>query len=193
MDQRTKARAFTPVEKVKPTVKTEFQTPHEVADYMAGMVSDRAKTVLEPTPGVGNIVMALQRRGFDVYAPDCFFSIPRSRFDCVVMNPPFSTKYAFNVPDNFEHTGMRLGYYMLTECMKLSDQVIALMPWFTISDSDLRLRFLKEYGLKSITALPRKTFQYARIQTCILDLQKGFTGTTQFKVFNFKQTQPTQL
>jgi len=69
--------------------------------------------------------------------------------------------------------------------MKKSNNVIALMPWFTISDSDVRLRFLKNYGLKSLTALPRKTFQYARIQTVIIELQKGYDKETIFKTFQF--------
>jgi hypothetical protein len=80
--------------------------------------------------------------------------------------------------------------------MKKSNNVIALMPWFTISDSDVRLRFLKSYGLISLTALPRKTFQYARIQTCILQLQKGYTGETIFKVFDHiteEQKQQSQI
>lgn len=79
---------------------------------------------------------------------------------------------------------MRLGYYILTECMKMSNHIIALMPWFTISDSDVRLRFLKHYGLKSLTALPRKTFQYARVQTVVIELEKGFTGDTIFHVYD---------
>jgi hypothetical protein len=74
---------------------------------------------------------------------------------------------------------------MLNECMKMSDNIIALMPWFTISDSDVRLRFLKSYGIKSLTALPRKTFQYARIQTVIIELQKGYQDETVFKTFHF--------
>jgi hypothetical protein len=66
----------------------------------------------------------------------------------------------------------------------MSNNIIALMPWFTISDSDVRLRNIKKYGIKSITALPRKTFQYARIQTVILELEKGYKGDTIFKVFD---------
>ena len=72
----------------------------------------------------------------------------------------------------------------MTKCLHMSDNVIALMPWFTISDSDVRLRALKTWGLKSITALPRKTFDYARIQTVVLELQKGYIGMTEFKVFD---------
>lgn len=48
---------------------------------------------------------------------------------------------------------------------EMSDNIIALMPWFTISDSDVRIRKLMDFGLKSLTLLHRKTFQYARIQT----------------------------
>jgi hypothetical protein len=79
---------------------------------------------------------------------------------------------------------MRLGYHILTECMNMSDNVIALMPWFTLSDSDVRLRSLKKYGLKSITALPRKTFEYVRIQTVIIELERGYEKETLFKVFD---------
>ncbi|HEY5509049.1 MAG TPA: hypothetical protein VIK29_10275 [Paludibacter sp.] len=166
----------------------EFQTPVPVAKYMVDMIpfNGSCKSALEPTPGMGTIVEKLLDADFFVHAPTNFFDIEMSaKYDCIVMNPPFSLKYAFGVPNNVTETGMRLGYYILTECMKMSDYVIALMPWFTISDSDVRLRFLKEYGIKSLTALPRKTFQYARIQTVVIELKKDYTGETIFKTFNF--------
>jgi len=162
--------------------RTEFQTPIPVAKYMTSLIPVGTKSVLEPTPGIGNIVNLLN--DYNVTAPLNFFELDKHEFDCIIMNPPFSTKFAFGVPEEFSEKGMRLGYYMLLECMKKSDHVIALMPWFTISDSDVRLRFLKNYGLKSITALPRKTFQYARIQTCVFELEKGFKGNTEFKVYD---------
>ena len=104
------------------------------------------------------------------------------------MNPPFSSKSADmrNAPENIEARGMKLGYHILRECMEMSDNIIALMPWFTISDSDVRLRYLKNYGIKSLTALPRKTFEYARIQTVVIELEKGYQSETIFKTFNFK-------
>lgn len=147
------------------------------------MIPQNTVTVMEPSCGSGNLLAHLGK--YKVTAPDNFFAMKPRRYDCIVMNPPFSSKYAFGIPDGFEHHGLRLGYYFLTECMKMSDCVIALMPWFTISDSDLRLRHLKTFGLKSITALPRKTFNYARVQTCILELSKGYSGDTLFKVFDF--------
>jgi type I restriction-modification system DNA methylase subunit len=150
---------------------------------MCSLIPDDTVTVLEPTPGEGNILKYLKK--YEVTAPSNFFELSDNKFDCVVMNPPFSLKYAHSVPADFEHKGMRLGYYILTECMKMSDNIIALMPWFTISDSDVRLRFIKSFGLKTITALPRKTFQYARIQTCIFELQKGWEEDTFFRVYDF--------
>lgn len=147
------------------------------------MIPAGAKTVLEPTPGIGNLVAQLV--GYEVTAPVNYFDIDKNRrFDCVVMNPPFSSKSAFGVPEHLNKYGMRLGYHILTECMNMSDNVIALMPWFTLSDSDVRLRSLKKYGMKSLTALPRKTFEYVRIQTVIIELQKGYKGETSFKVFD---------
>lgn len=86
--------------------------------------------------------------------------------------------------DEEKYKGMKFGYEILSECMELSNNIIALMPWFTIVDSDVRLREIYKFGLKSITALPRKTFDYARIQTCILEMDKSFKGDTLFKVFN---------
>lgn len=165
----------------------EFQTPPEVCRYMASLVPRDAVTVLEPTKGVGNLVEALC--GFNISAPDDYFLLDKSlKFDAVIMNPPFSSKSAIldNAPASYKNDkGMKFGYRMLTDCMQKSNIVIALMPWFTISDSDVRLRFLKSFGLKSITALPRKTFEYARIQTCVLELVNGWQEPTIFKIFDF--------
>jgi hypothetical protein len=102
------------------------------------------------------------------------------------MNPPFTSKSAHivNAPDGAESKGMKLGYYILLECLKMSDSVIALMPWFTLADSDVRMRYLKGWGIKSITALPRKTFEYARIQTVIIELRKDWKPETIFRTLN---------
>jgi len=169
-------------------IDPNFQTPRAVCEYMVKMIPAGVKTVLEPTPGIGNIVRVLEENNYEVEASEDFFLLDeKSKFDCIIMNPPFSSKYAFmdNAPVNFEEKGMRLGYYILLECMKRSNNVIALMPWFTISDSDVRLRFLKNYGLKSLTALPRKTFAYARIQTVVIELEKGYQGKSIFETFTF--------
>ena len=160
-----------------------FQTPDQVAKYMCEMIPAGVKTVLEPTPGGGNILKHLTK--YDVTAPDNYFLLQHQRFDCVVMNPPFSDKYAFGIPDGSQEKGMKLGYRILFECMNMSDHVIALMPWFLLLDSSVRLKKIFYFGLKSITALPRSTFQYARIQCLILELHKGYLGETIFRNFEF--------
>lgn len=157
---------------------------------MASMLPGDAVTVLEPTQGQGNLIKAVKKYNpeYRIIAPDDFFQLdPKSRFDAVIMNPPFSHKTAFGFPDRLKGSGMAIGYHVLHQCMEMSDYVIALMPWFTISDSDVRLRHLKQFGLISVTALPRSTFNYARIQTVVLQLQKDYPGSTEFRVFDFKR------
>ena len=164
----------------------EFQTPPEVCRYMASLVPEGVVTVLEPTRGIGNLVKELHP--YAVTAPDDYFLLDKKlTFDCVVMNPPFSAKSAIlsNAPKQYANDkGMKIGYRLLLDCMQKSDIIIALVPWFTLTDSDVRLRYLKKFGLKRITALPRKTFEYARIQTCVLELHKGYAGPTEFAVYD---------
>jgi type I restriction-modification system DNA methylase subunit len=172
------------MEKTAIDYKGDFQTPPIICKYMVSLIPSGVVSVLEPTPGMGNIVKELS--GYQVTAPVDYFLLGKERFDCVVMNPPFSSKFTIlnNAPEYFIKSGMKMGYQLLTACLNRSDNVIALMPWFTISDSDVRLRSLKRFGLKSVTALPRKTFEFARIQTVVLELQKGYQGETLFKVFD---------
>lgn len=165
----------------------DFQTPENVAKYMVSLIPKAANTVLEPTPGNGNIVKLLS--GYKVTAPEDYWQLDKNlRFDTIIGNIPFSSKTFYNCPAEYEGKGMIVAYDQLKVLMGMSDRLIMLMPWFTISDSDVRLRALKSYGLISVTALPRKTFQYARIQTCVLELWKGFNGPTEFKVFDLLNT-----
>ena len=164
-------------------MNVNYQTPEAVCEYMASLIPDGVKRVLEPTPGNGNLVSVLQQK-YEVEAPEDFFLTDTKKvYDCIIMNPPFSDKTGFmhNAPADVNLKGMRYGYYILDECMKRSDNIIALMPWFTILDSDIRARALKAFGLKSLTTLPRKTFGYARIQTVIMELERGYKGETIFK------------
>lgn len=157
-----------------------FQTPPWVCELMADKVHWIDVNILEPTPGDGNIVNALEMRGKNVTAPEDFFLMEPRRFDAIVMNPPFSSKYTnlTNAPKDIRLDGMRAGYYILDKCLEMSDNVIALMPLFTIIDSDVRIRRLFNFGIKTVSTLPRKTFDYARIQTCIIEFSKGWTGET---------------
>lgn len=163
----------------------DFQTPDNVADYMASLIPDHCHSVLEPTPGMGSLVIAAEKKGKQVTQAIDWWQLDKSqRFDAVLANFPFSSKTFFNCPPEYEGKGMKVAYEQLKVVMEMSDNLIVLMPWFTISDSDVRLRMIKDYGLISVTALPRKTFQYARIQTCVLQMQKGYRGQTIFHVFD---------
>lgn len=144
----------------------QFQTPLQVCTYMSSFLPNDAGLILEPTPGQGNLVEALKQKG-NVIAPEDFCTYKHfDKYDWIVMNPPF--------------TPMQLGYQILYKCMELSDNIVALMPWLTIINSQKRTEDIMNFGLKSITHLPRKTFSGARVQTCILEMQKGYDGVTRF-------------
>jgi type I restriction-modification system DNA methylase subunit len=90
--------------------KSDFQTPLEVAKYMCSLIPEGTNTVLEPTPGVGNIARYLSGK-YDVTLPKDFFLLPESKWDCIVMNPPFSSKFANleNAPNTLKEKGMSMG------------------------------------------------------------------------------------
>jgi type I restriction-modification system DNA methylase subunit len=143
----------------------DFQTPAWVCNYMAGLVPLSAQTILEPTPGKGNLVNSLEKLKYQVTAPDDFWQLPSGKWDYVVMNPPF--------------TPMPLGYKILYACMEKTDRVIALMPWLTLINSERRTKALKDYGLRQVAHLPRSVFKGSRVQCCIIDLERGYTGITE--------------
>lgn len=147
-----------------------FQTPAYICEYMTSLIESSGHSILEPTKGSGNLVTALKAKG-KVTAPEDFFKIQKTRFDYIVMNPPF--------------TPMKLGYEILYRCMQMTDNIIALMPWLTLINSQKRTNDVTAFGLKSITHLPRTVFQGSRVQTCILQMKKGYTGETRF--INYKK------
>lgn len=140
----------------------DFQTPPDVCEYMASLVPEGITRVLEPTAGEGNLVRALEKRGLEVVAPDDFWLLEPGEFECVVMNLPF--------------TPMLEGYRILYECMYISPYVIALMPWFTLINSDRRYVRISAWGIRSVTHLPRVVFPGKRVQTCVLELDRHYDG-----------------
>lgn len=149
----------------------EFQTPKVVADYMASLMPDECGTILEPTPGLGNLVKAVNHKGL-VIAPMNYEDIPAgARYDWAIMNPPF--------------TPMKEGYRYLKEVMGMADNIIALLPWFILINSERRINDIIDFGLVSVTHLPRKTFPGCRIQCCVLEMKKGFKDGTAFKSFGW--------
>jgi hypothetical protein len=146
----------------------DFQTPSYICDYMVSLIDNYPQIVLEPTAGEGNLVKALQLKGYVVEAPHEFWDC-QGRFDTVVMNPPF--------------TPMEVGYKILYRAMEMSNRIIALMPYLTIINSQKRTKDIFNYGLKSIIHLPRNVFKGSRVQTCILNMEKGYTGECIFKCY----------
>ena len=68
---------------------------------------------------------------------------------------------------------MKMGYDILFECMKISDNIIALMPWLTLINSQKRTKKLLDFGIKNIIHLPRNAFPGSRVQTCIIIFEKN--------------------
>jgi hypothetical protein len=151
-------------------ILSQFQTPASCCKYMVSLLPPGIVTVLEPTPGQGNIVKELSQ--YIVTAPANFWGV-NGTFDAIVMNPPF--------------TPMDVGYKILYRCMEMSNVIIALMPWLTVINSQNRTAKLMEYGLQSITHLPRNIFPGSRVQTCILNMCRGYTGECKFKLFTVKE------
>ncbi len=133
---------------------------------MSSFLPKNAGLILEPTPGKGKLVKELEQYG-TVITPDDFNKFEDEKFDWIVMNSPFSP--------------MKEGYNILYRCMNMTDNIIALMPYLTIINGEKRTQDIMNWGLKSITHLPRSTFKGSRVQTCILEMKKGYTGDTIFK------------
>jgi hypothetical protein len=143
-----------------------FQTPERICKYMSSFLPNNAGLILEPTAGKGNLVKELKSYG-TVVIPDDFDLMQNSRYDWIVMNPPF--------------TPMKKGYEILYRCMDMTSNIIALMPYLTIINGEKRTEDIMTWGLKSITHLPRSVFKGSRVQTCILEMKKGYNGDTLFK------------
>lgn len=149
----------------------DFQTPFNVAKYMVGIARPQNDYIMEPTPGDGNIVYAISLLGLTPVMPggDFWEMDHKIKYGSVVMNPPFSP--------------MKLGYKFLYKCMELSDDIVALMPWLTIINGEGRTNDIMNFGLISITHLPRNIFKGSRVQCCILHMNRGWKEPTIFYKF----------
>jgi len=147
-----------------------FQTPEWVMELMVREIPKNSRLILEPTPGAGYFVKFLEDSNFSVCFPkhDYFDMSHSVKYDCVVGNPPF--------------TPMTKGYEILYSVMEHTDNIVMLMPWLTLINSQKRLDKIMEFGLKKIIHLPRNAFKGARVQTCVLVMSKSFCGDT---IFNY--------
>ena len=162
-----------------------LQTPLYICRYMISMIPDRVTTILDPTPGKGNLIKLLNDR-FIITAPDNFFEWNQQKVDCVIMNPPFTANDTNfnNAPEYVKKlTGSKIVHYFLFQMMNISENIIAIVPWYTIINSKKRTNYIKNFGMISVTNLPRSVFKRSLIQTCVLQLKKGYQGETIFKQY----------
>lgn len=158
-------------------IDNNFQTHPIVALKMASMVirpKGRNPVVIEPTPGLGILVDALKSTQCNVYHPvGDFWESAHAKLGCdyIVMNPPY------NPVKEMER--------FVNHAMQQTDNIVALLPWTYVINSERRMSELMDYGLVSVTNLPRKAFSGCRVQTAIFELKKGFTGDTVFKRFSW--------
>lgn len=143
----------------------DFQTPEWVCRLMVRRIPLSAKTILEPTPGAGNLIRAIKAQFLEA---TIYEGMPYHYVDCIVANPPF--------------TPMRLGYEMLETFFKLSANIIIIMPWLALINSQKRTHDYIEHGLRQIIHLPRSVFAGSRVQTCILVFEKGYRGQITFQI-----------
>ncbi|MFH0903855.1 MAG: hypothetical protein V1854_01530 [Methanobacteriota archaeon] len=147
---------------------SNFQTPEWVCEIMVDLIPGQPETILEPTPGTGNLVNAIGKRlSSTIYSPERFEEFNKERVDCIVANPPF--------------TPMSKGYQLLENLFDRSDNIIILMPWLALINSEQRTKSYIEHGLKRIVHLPRNAFKGSRVQTCILVFEKGYQGDIIFR------------
>lgn len=151
----------------------DFQTPEWLCKLMVDLIpttsiNDIPNTILEPTSGAGNLVKAIDARfpNSIIYTPLLFEDF-NLKVDWIIANPPF--------------TPMMKGYEILNKCFGLSDNIIILMPWLALINSEKRTKIYIEHGLKQVIHLPRKAFNGSRVQTCIMIFKKGYCGDIIFK------------
>ena len=131
---------------------------------MLNELSGNPSSILEPTPGMGNLVDAIHDKCplAHITAPHNYYELEPSRYDAIVTNPPF--------------TPMVVGYEILDSLLCQSDTIIALMPWLSIINSKKRSEKYKSAGLKKVIHLPRNAFPGSRVQCCVLVFNAGYSG-----------------
>jgi type I restriction-modification system DNA methylase subunit len=145
-----------------------FQTPHWIIEKMCGMVDFNPKIILEPTPGEGNMVRVLKNKfpESEIIAPTDYWKLQRQSFDLIFANPPFSP--------------ILRGYEFLSDFMTRSENIIILLPWLILINSERRAQKIMQFGLMEIAHLPRNVFPGSRIQCCVMKLRQGYKGDTIF-------------
>lgn len=159
-----------------------LQTPAEICELMVSRIDKKQPhhTILEPTQGTGILLKEIKKQfsESEVMAPDDFWTVDK-KFDYIIANPPF--------------TPCKDGYRYLYRFMELSNNIIVLMPWFTLINSTKRTQDLIEFGFKRIHHLPRYTFPGTRVQTCVIELDYSYQGSTIFDFWDFTYHKKTEV
>jgi hypothetical protein len=188
-----------------------YETPAHVATRMASFISPHARSLLEPAAGNGALLRAASVRlrnstgyivavdvnpqavaecrrvkwpkGWRVKSLNADFLSAEfnSRFDCVIMNPPFASRRGQWVVVRESESERRCGVeaaFLLRSINLLRDggRIIALFPAAIINGRQYKWvrEFLNEHGcVKVVHELPRRTFANADLNTFILVFDKG--------------------
>ena len=151
----------------------EFQTPDWVCNIMVSMIDNDPRFILEPTPGIGNLVRAIKRKYPVCYVTqpidiDDFENNKMIQWDWIIANPPF--------------TPMSRGFEILNRIRDWSDNVIILLPWLLLINSEKRSKWFVDNGLCEVRHLPRRAFPGSRVQTCIIKMVRDFDGLAILKL-----------
>ena len=126
----------------------DFQTPPEAIIPLLPYLN-KEWDIWECASGKGNLVKALEEKGFNVYGsdiisnPTCDFLTwkPYQKFDCIITNPPFSLKQKF-----------------LERCYELNKPFALLLPLTTL-ETPKRQALFKRYGVQIIFFNKRINFE----------------------------------
>ena len=122
----------------------DFQTPPDALTPLLPFLKNW--TIWECAAGKGNLVTALESKGYQVIGTDIltgqdFLTYQPDNFDCIITNPPFSLKQEF-----------------LERCYELQKPFALLLP-LTTFESKKRQDLFKKYGIEVIFFPKRINFE----------------------------------
>lgn len=150
----------------------EYYTPEWLSEYMISLIDKEIPfSVFDPTPGPNSSILSAVRKVYpcNVSVEELkgdFWDIDISHVDIIVANPPF-----------FPYSKV---YQYLERFILIADQIICIIPWYTIINSERRTEKIIKSGLKRIVNVSRSAFPKIRVQICVLDIQKGYCGDAVF-------------
>lgn len=123
----------------------DFQTPPEALKPLLPYLK-KGWTIWEPACGNGNLVLELEKLGYDVCDTDIiygkdFLEYEPDYFSCIITNPPFKYKQQF-----------------LERCYELGKPFALLLP-LTTFETQKRQKLFRENGLEVIFMPKRINFE----------------------------------